>query len=145
MILNFKLKYSDKKHLIALAKTRSSVTRDLKYAYILLALADGKPIEMIGDFCRVSRTTIWRIRNRYQKFGLLIFEGKKKKGKPKKYNEKDEESLVRLTETTPPVGRNRWTIQLLIVCLEKDNALKKMNRETIRLLLKKNKIKLKWK
>lgn len=145
MVFDFKLKYSDKKYLLELTKSRSCITGNLKYAYVLLALADGKPIETIGEFYRVSRTTIWRIRDRYLKFGLAIFSVKERKVRIKKYNAQDEESLVRLTTTVPPEGKNHWTVQLLIASLEKNNELKKMNRETVRLLLKKNKIKLKRK
>jgi hypothetical protein len=65
-----------------------------------------------------------------------------KNGKPKQYSWRDKKRLLDLSATVPPAGRRFWTVQLLIAFLDKNNALKKMNRETIFLVLKKNKIKL---
>jgi transposase len=143
MSVQFNLTSSDKHYLLELVKTKSGHSRDLKYVYVLLALNEGRNQEQITEYYHVARTTIWRIKRKYQDSGIDgVFEVNEKKGKPKQYSPKDEKKLLNLSATVPPDGSRFWTVQLLISFLDKNNNLKMMNRETVRLLLKKNKVKL---
>jgi transposase len=64
-------------------------------------------------------------------------EEKPRSGQPKKYNERDEAEIIALTCTKAPDGRNRWTVRLLTEELRKKYGLKSINRESVRLILKK--------
>ena len=143
MAVKFKLKLSDKNYLKLFVKTGRRSSNELNHAYILLALDNEKSRQDILEYYKVSRTTIWRIKNRYLELGLdnaLI--NKVQAGQPKKYEKTDEDELVRLTKFKPPHEKDRWTIQLLIETLGRGNAIKKMNRESVRKILKNRKVDL---
>ncbi|MFY9310496.1 MAG: hypothetical protein WAQ28_15735 [Bacteroidia bacterium] len=107
---------------------------------------DGKEQDLISEYYHLSRTTIWRIKKKYLEAGIdRVFEIVEREGKPKQYNRRDVKALINLSKSVPPEGKRFWTVQLLIAFMETNNALKKMNRETIRLVLKKHKIKLRKK
>ena len=62
--------------------------------------------------------------------------------KVNKYDEKGEAEIVALACTKAPTGRARWTLKLMESELRNRNGMETINRETIRLTLKKRNVSL---
>ncbi len=139
----FELGNKDKKFLIKLTKTGKRNSKEFERAYILLALDKGKKHEEIEDFYNVSRITIWRVKKKNKKFGVkAAIKEDIRPGQPLKYKEKEKAEIVALACTKAPEGRLRWTLSLLEKVLKQRKGLKTINRETIRLTLKKTNVNL---
>jgi len=134
---------SEKEYLSNFAKSGKRNAKEIEHAYILLALNKKKPTSAIIDFYETSRTTIWRIRNKYIEKGLdAALTDAPRSGQPSKYSDKGEAEIVALACTQAPAGRARWTLRLMEQELRKRDELKTVNRETIRLVLKKRNVSL---
>jgi transposase len=96
-----------------------------------VALATGAGIASVG-----------RTRRRFleQGFAAAVF-GFKPPGKRRLLNASEEAMVVALACSEPPLGRARWTIELLTTELVRRKYLKRVGRETIRLVLKSHGIK----
>jgi len=64
---------------------------------------------------------------------------KPRPGQPKKYTEKHEAEIIAQACTKSPDGRKRWSLTLLTEELRKKEGFETINRESIRLILKKAK------
>ncbi len=138
-----KLLTKDKSYLNEFVKTGKRSSKEIEHAYILLALEKKKSFAEIMDFYEVSRTTVWLIKNKYIKNGLeAALKDAPRSGQPPKYKEKEEAEIVALACTEAPSGRARWTLRLMEQELQKINGLGTINRETIRLTLKKRNVSL---
>ena len=143
MKTNFKLKTKDKTYLEGFIKTWKQNAKEIEHGYILLALEKKKKCSEIMDFYFVARTTIWRIKNKYIEQGLeAAIKDAPRSGQPVKYNEKEEAEVVALACTQSPVGRARWTLKLMEAELKGRKGMEIINRETIRLTLKKRNVSL---
>lgn len=143
MKTNIKLLTKDKNYLREFIKIGKRSTKEIEHAYILLALDKKKLYSEIMDFYEVSRTTIWLIKNKYIKNGLeAALKDAPRTGQPTKYKEKENAEIVALACTQAPSGRARWTLRLMEQELQKINGLETINRETIRLTLKKRNVSL---
>ena len=137
----FKLKPKDREYLIDLTKTGLRNSREFERAYILLALDKGKKHEEISEFYNVSRITIWRVKSKYIEFGAEeAIKDEPRPGQPKKFDETDTAEVIAMACSKAPEGRGRWTIRLLEKNLRSKGIM--INRETIRLLLKKTNVSL---
>jgi len=58
-------------------------------------------------------------------------------GQPVKYTPKKKVEIIAYACTTPPEGRKRWTVRLLAEEMSKQDGFKTLNRESVRLTLKK--------
>lgn len=113
-------------------------SRVVTRACILLLAHEGKKDVNIVEFLKIGRSTIWRTKNRYLFEGLTsALEEKPRPGQPRKYTEKHEAEIIAQACIKPPEGRKRWTIQLLVRELRKKKGFKGINRESVRLVLKK--------
>jgi transposase len=117
--------------------------REVTRAHILLLLHDGKTEMTIKDTLRISRATVSNIKKRYREEGLEnALSEKPRSGQPRKYTPKQEVEIIALTCTKPPKGHKRWTIRLLTSRMQRRKGFKTINRETIRLILKKQNLDL---
>lgn len=136
----------NKKELSYLAKEKSKGNLSVrKYNRInmLLLLSRGKKNREIEDFLDVDRITIWRIKNRYAEQGIeAALEEDARPGQPVKYSTDHEAELAALACGPCPVGRKRWTIRLLTETLKSKAGFETLNRETVRLGLKKMNVSL---
>ena len=110
---------------------------------ILLLLHKGKKTSELEDFLGVDRITVWRTKKRYQEQGIenaLVEDDRS--GQPLKYNTDHESELAALACGPCPEGRKRWTIRLLTATLKTKSGFKTVNRETVRLALKKMNVSL---
>ncbi len=143
METNFKLKTKDKNYLKDFIKSGKQNAKEIERGYILMALDKEKSCSEIMDFNFVGRTTIWRIKNKYVEYGLeAALKDTPRSGQPIKYNEKGEAEIVALACTKAPAGRARWTLKLMESELRNRNGMETINRETIRLTLKKRNVSL---
>lgn len=124
-------------------KTGKRTGKELERAYVLMALHKNRRYKEIEDYYYVNRSTVWRIASNYQKHGLnSTLKDKSRSGQPKKYNEKQEAEVIALACSDSPKGNKRWTIRLLTEHLQNKKELETINRETVRLILKKTNINL---
>jgi putative transposase len=110
---------------------------------ILLLLHKGKKGKEIEDFLDVDRVTIWRTKTRYQEQGIeMALEEEERPGQPKKYDITQEVELAALACGPCPEGRKRWTVRLLAETLKSKHGFETINRESVRLALKKMNVNL---
>ena len=137
----FRLKTKDRDFFIRLTKTGNRNSREFERAYILLALDKGKKHEEISEFYNVSRITIWRVKSKYIEAGAQeAIKDEPRPGQPRKYDDNDTGEIVALACSQAPEGRSRWTIRLLEKKLNEKGII--INRESIRLMLKKTNVSL---
>lgn len=141
-----------KRELVKLTRSELEFLRDFKSsdkrsqreydrANILLLLHKGKKDAEIVDFLEVERTTVWRTRKRYLEEGLeKALQEKERGGQPRKYGAKQQAEVIALACSDPPSGRARWSLELLTEKLSQQKGLGSINRETIRLILKKTNV-----
>jgi putative transposase len=140
---SIKLKKDELKFLSAFVKAGIRNSKEFERAYILLALHKGKKHSEIEDFYNVSRITIWRVKKKYGESGARIaIKEEARPGQPVKYGEKQEAEIVATACTKAPEGRVRWTLKLLEKELKKRQGMETINRETIRIVLKKKNVSL---
>lgn len=137
------LKLKDREFLTHLTKTGNRNSHEFERAYILLALDKGKKQNEITDFYNVSRITVWRVKRNYMEAGVLAaIQDEPRSGQPIKYTNKVKADIIALACSKAPEGRSRWTIRLLEKTLKIEHGLETINRESIRLLLKKTNVNL---
>ena len=141
--LTIKLSSSEREFLRIFKSSGKRSQREYDRANILLLLDKGKLDSEIVDFLEVERTTVWRTRKRYLEVGLeSALQEKARSGQPKKYDVRQEAEIIALACSDPPQGRARWSLELLTGKLSHQKGLKSINRETIRLILKKKNVSL---
>lgn len=118
--------------------------RQLNRANILLLLHKKKVEKDIAEFLGVERTTVWRTKKRYLAKGVrFALEEDPRSGQPKKYTMDHQTELVALACSTSPEGAGHWTLELLTRAMRNTvKGCKTINRETIRLMLKKTNVSL---
>lgn len=137
-MIKIKLKKSEIKYLDAFLHKGKHKARALTRARILLLINKGKKDLEVQDLLTVGRTTIWRVKNNYFKSGLeYALTERERPGQPIKYDTKKKADIIASACTTPPEGRKRWTVRLLAEEMKKKRGFKTINRESIRLTLKK--------
>ena len=112
--------------------------REFNRANILLLLHDGKKESEIADFLDIERTTIWRTKQKYLKSGIeKSLKENVRSGQPSKYSDHQKAEVIATACSKAPEGRSRWTLRLLTTKLKQQKGMSGINRETIRLILKK--------
>jgi len=138
-----KLAEKDEEYLKAFVKKGQRSARQLTRAYVLLLLNDGKTEVEVKGTLWVSRATVSNIKRRYRKGGLQgALTEKSRPGQPKKYSERQHAEIIAQACSKPPHGRKRWSILLLTEEMKKKKGLQTINRESIRLILKKAELNL---
>ena len=142
MDTSIKLKKSELLYLKSFKSGNRSL-REYNRANILLLLHKGKRIIDIEDFLGVDRITIWRTKKKYQKQGVKnALEEDVRSGQPTKYAADHQAELAALACGPCPVGRRRWTVRLLTSELKNKKGFETINRESVRLALKKMNVSL---
>jgi putative transposase len=139
---SIKLKQSEVMYLESFKSSNRSL-REYNRANILLLLNKGKRINDIEDFLNVDRITIWRTKKKYQEHGVQkALEENYRSGQPSKYAADHQAELAALACGPCPIGRRRWTVRLLASELQKKQGFETINRESVRLALKKMNVSL---
>jgi len=138
-----KLRKKEIKYLKEFSKKGYKSARALIRAKVLLLIHKGEKEETIASVLDISRRTVSYIKARYRKEGLeSALEEKPRSGQPCKYDERDEAEIIAAACTKSPKGSKRWSVRLLTKELRKKKGLKTINRESVRLVLKKAKLSL---
>lgn len=113
--------------------------RRLRRAHILRFADEGYTDQEIQDLTKASIATIERVRAKFVRGGLeWALADEPRSGSPTKLDGKQEAFLVALACTTPPTGRECWTMQLLAERLLKLQIIANpISDETVRRTLKK--------
>lgn len=136
--IKIRLKKKELEFLGDFLRKGSKKARAIARANILLMANKGMSTESIVEAIGTHRQTVWRIKKRYAAKGLKeALKEKPRPGQPVKYTEKHEAEIIAFACTNPPKGRKRWTIQLLTERMKKKRGCGTINRESVRLVLKK--------
>lgn len=112
--------------------------REVNRAHVLASLDQGLPEAQIMAVLGIGRTAVWRTRAAYLQGGvdLAVFDVARS-GRPPQYNTDAEARVTALACTTPPEGRQRWTLVELERVARQEQGLGNVSRETVRRMLKK--------
>ena len=113
-------------------------SREVNRAHILSSLDRGVPESQIMYVLGVGRTAVWRTRAAYLQGGvdLALFDVERS-GRPRQYDTDAEARVTALACSTPPAGRQRWTVVELERVARQELGLAGVSRETVRRMLKK--------
>ena len=113
-------------------------SREVNRAHILSSLDRGVPESQIMDVLGVGRTAVWRTRAAYLQGGvdLALFDVERS-GRPRQYDTDAEARVTALACSTPPAGRQRWTVVELERVARQELGLAGVSGETVRRMLKK--------
>ncbi len=113
-------------------------SREVNRAHVLSCLDRGIPEAQIMTVLGIGRTAVWRARAAYLQGGvdLAVFDVARS-GRPRLYDTDAEARVTALACTTPPKGKQRWTIVELERAARQEKGLRSVSRETVRRMLKK--------
>lgn len=141
--IEIKLTSKEIKFLRKYKKAEGRSMREYNRANILLLLHKGRKESDIADFLDTERTTIWRTKQKYLEEGIKeALQERERSGQPVKYHDHQKAEVIATACSKSPEGRSRWTLKLLTDTLKKQTGLSTINRETIRLILKKTNVSL---
>jgi transposase len=136
--LKIKLKKEEREFLKDFLKKGAKKARAIARANILLLADEGWETDTIANMVKVHRQKIWKTKKRFLQEGLKSsLEEKPRSGQPRKYTKKHEAEIIAQACTSAPKGRKKWTVRLLAKELKKKYGFKTINRESVRLVLKK--------
>jgi len=137
-MVKIKLKKREIVYLNAFVRKGKKSARMFTRARILLLAHGGKKNVEIRDLLSTGRSTVWRVKNNYHRKGIeYALTERDRSGQPVKYTPKKKVEIIAYACTTPPEGRKRWTVRLLAEEMSKQDGFKTLNRESVRLTLKK--------
>lgn len=132
------LSQPERKKLLCIVSKGQNKAAVIRRAHILLKVDEGQTDAAISQMLYLSEQTIRRTRQRYVQAGLnTALEDKPHPKREPKLSEKQEARLVAMVCSSPPAGRARWTLELLVKQLVQEGITTSIAPETVRLLLKK--------
>jgi hypothetical protein len=135
----------ERKELESLVRDGTAAARRVRQARILLMADQDRregrnPDWYIAECVGISERQVCRIRRRFVQDGVSSVLNRKPRsdaGVSRKMDGTVEARLVTLCCSTPPKGRQRWTLQLLVDELCRLQVVTSVCRETVRQTLKK--------
>ena len=112
--------------------------REVNRAHVLSCLDRGIAESQIMEVLGIGRTAVWRTRAAYLQGGveLAVFDVQRS-GRPRQYDTNAEAHVIALACSTPPKGRQRWTMVELERAARQESGMQSVSRETVRRMLKK--------
>ncbi len=142
-MIEINLSSEEREYLEQFVKTGIKKARAINRVKVLLFADEGCSHDEITRMTGVHRQGVWRTKKRYVDEGLSsVLNEKPRPGQPKKYTPTQEAEVIAMACTDPPKGRKRWVIRLLTDRMKRRKGFKTINRETVRLILKKAKLDL---
>ena len=136
------LNQCERDQLTALLSGGKRGARKLKRAQILLAADRGASDEEIARSIGVGGSTVYRTKRRFVLGNLAAaLNEEPRPGARRKLTGKEEALLVATACSRPPVGRSRWTLELLAGELARLTTHHSVSRETVRRRLAENDLK----
>lgn len=118
----------EQKQVRALLRRGKHSARVAARARILLLSHQGKSKDTIAWTLFIGRSTVQRIRDRYNDGGLdLALYDSPRTGQPPKIDELGEAHLVALACSAAPDGRDHWTLELLQKQMVKDGKVRSIS------------------
>jgi transposase len=138
-----KLTDKERQKLLAMVSKGRNQAVVIRRAHILLKSDEGKTDREICEQLYIGEETVRRTRLRFCEDGLdEALADKPRPGATAKLDEGQEAHLTALACSQPPEGRARWTLELLAQRLVEDGLIEHIAPETVRLILKKNRVSL---
>lgn len=133
----------ERQKLLAMVSKGRNQAVAIRRAHLLLKSDEGKTDREICDQLYIGEETVRRTRLRFCEEGLdSALSDKPGRGATAKMSEGQEAHLTALACTEPPNGRARWTLELLARRLMDEGVIEQIAPETVRLILKKNRLSL---
>ena len=138
MTKKIKLSKKEQKELTQVIRSGQHKARKITRCRILLLAHEGKSDGEIQEALKVSRGTIARIKDRYEKGGFNnALEEQARPGAPLKFNGKQRAKITAIACSTPPEGRARWSLRLLADHLVELKIVESIDHDTVSEILKK--------
>lgn len=129
---------NERKELHNLTNKGRSGARRLKRAHILLPADKGKTDREIAESLHIGISTVERIRRRFVEGGPEnALNERRRPGKKRLPNGRQEAVLAAEACTDPPDGRKKWTMRLLADRLVEPGVTGSVSEDTVRRVLKK--------
>ena len=142
-MIKINISSEEREYLEQFVKTGTKKARAINRAKVLLFADEGYSNDEITTMTGIHRQGIWRTKKRYVDKGLdLVLNEKSRSGQPRKYSNTHEAEIIAMACTDPPKGRKRWTLRLLTERMRRRKQFRTIDKETIRLILKKAKLDL---
>jgi len=133
----------ERAHLLDFIRSGKRSARKLNRARILLLADESKADSKIAEALHTGPSTVQRTRQRFVEGNLEgALNERPRPGGQKKLDEKGEAILETLAHSQPPVGRKRWTLQLLADRLVELKVVDSISYETVRQEVKKKDLSL---
>ncbi len=114
-----------------------AATRKVTRARILLKAAEGWNDQRIAEALGIGRATVERTRQRFVEENLAALDERPRPGNKPKLEAKAEARLIAEACSTPPEGRQRWTLSLLADRVVQLQLTDSYSYEAVRRVLKK--------
>jgi putative transposase len=129
----------ERRKLVAIVTKGRNKASFIQRAHILLKSADGKTDADISQWLYISESTVRRTRLRFGEAGIeAALADEAPAERDPLLTEQQEGHLVALACSSPPEGRERWTLELLTERFIADGVVDTISVESVRLLLQKN-------
>ncbi len=136
------LSEAERCELTALVSGGKHSARKLKRAQILLAANAGASDEAIATGVAAGGSTVYRTKRRFVEVSLeAALSEEPRPGAERKLTGREEALLIATACSSPPVGRARWTLELLADALVRLTQHDSLSRETVRRRLAENDLK----
>ena len=138
-----RLTTAERTSLEAMVKKGKAAAYKIKHANILLAAdvaGPAWPDRQIGEAFSCHPRSVENVRRRLVLEGLDAALERKKQvrpSRPRKLDGKGEAKLIALACSSPPEGRDRWTLKLLADALVELDVVEAVSDQTVRRTLKK--------
>lgn len=127
----------EREHLLQLIRRGKHSSRKVMRARILIKADEGLTDKQISAVLNTSVPTVERTRRRFVEESLGALDERPRPGQRRKLNTKGEAHLIAIACSTPPGGRDRWTLRLLADKIVELRFADSFSHETVRRVLKK--------
>jgi transposase len=125
--------------LYALIQKGNAPARTVRRAHTLLLADEPQPTQTIAAMLHTSAVTVTQTCKRFLTAGLeAALYDRPRPGSRRKLDGRQEAHLVALACSTPPAGRDRWSLRLLADRLVELGIMETVSDATVRRVLKKN-------
>jgi transposase len=124
--------------LYALIQKGNAPARTVRRAHTLLLADEQQPVQTIAVMLHTSAVTVTQTCKRFMTAGLepALYDRRRPGGR-RKLDGRQEAHLVALACSTPPAGRDRWSLRLLADRLVALGIMETVSYATVRRVLKK--------
>lgn len=137
-LYHINLTEKERKELVRFTTTGRHAARKVMHARILLKADENLKDEQIAEHLNVSVRTVERVRKLCAHDGLsAALKPKTRPQRKPKLDGEGEARLVQIACSTPPDGRQQWTLHLLADKLVELEVVDSISHETVRQHLKK--------